>query len=71
MREFLTATLTFPTVVFSFALIVVIVYWLVSLAGAIDHDLFETDLTQRFPVYTTGGDSGVSRSRSQCRRSSH
>lgn len=43
MREFLTATLTFPTVVFSFALIVVVVYWFVVLTGAADPDLLETD----------------------------
>ncbi|MBF6134697.1 hypothetical protein IU501_17005 [Nocardia otitidiscaviarum] len=43
MREFLTATLTFPTVVFSFALIVVVAYWLAVLAGGADPDLFDTD----------------------------
>ncbi|UFS97052.1 hypothetical protein [Nocardia huaxiensis] len=43
MREFLAATLTFPTVLFSFALLVVVAYWLVVLAGAVDVDPLDAD----------------------------
>ncbi|MGI5246707.1 hypothetical protein [Dactylosporangium sp. CA-139066] len=38
MGDFLEAILEFPTVVFTFLLAVVIVYWLVVLFGVADHD---------------------------------
>ncbi|MGW1224302.1 hypothetical protein [Streptomyces sp. NPDC001478] len=44
MREFLDAALSFPTVLFSAALVVVIAFWLLVLVGAADHHSFDTDL---------------------------
>jgi hypothetical protein len=42
MSEFLAATVTFPAVLFSFMLIVVVLYWLLVLVGA-DLDLLDDD----------------------------
>ncbi|MCX5141352.1 hypothetical protein [Streptomyces sp. NBC_00338] len=44
MQEFLTATLSFPAVLFSAALVVVIAFWLLVLVGAADHHSFDADL---------------------------
>ncbi|MFG2404865.1 hypothetical protein ACGFR8_11130 [Streptomyces brevispora] len=44
MQEFLTATLSFPAVLFAAALVVVIAFWLLVLVGAADHHSFDTDL---------------------------
>ncbi|WP_329306714.1 hypothetical protein OG322_18900 [Streptomyces sp. NBC_01260] len=44
MREFLTATLSFPAVLFAAALVVVIAFWLLVLVGAADHHAFDADL---------------------------
>lgn len=44
MREFLDAALSFPTVLFSAALVVVIAFWLLVLAGTADHHSFDADL---------------------------
>lgn len=44
MQEFLTATRTFPAVLFSAALVVVIAFWLLVLTGAADHHSFDADL---------------------------
>ncbi|MFD7860785.1 hypothetical protein [Streptomyces sp. NPDC057682] len=44
MREFLDAALSFPTVLFSAALVVVIAFWLLVLVGAADHHSFDADL---------------------------
>ncbi|MEW2175460.1 hypothetical protein AB0890_03880 [Streptomyces sp. NPDC005406] len=44
MQEFLNATQSFPTVLFSAALVVVIAFWLLVLAGAADHHSFDADL---------------------------
>ncbi|WP_326660209.1 hypothetical protein [Streptomyces sp. NBC_00385] len=44
MQEFLTATQSFPAVLFSAALVVVIAFWLLVLAGAADHHSFDADL---------------------------
>lgn len=41
MSEFLAAALAFPAVLFSFALVVVIVYWLVVLVGAAEVDALD------------------------------
>ncbi|WP_170940476.1 hypothetical protein [Pseudoalteromonas sp. NBT06-2] len=41
--EFLNAALTFPTVVFSVLLIIVILFWLVTIVGLSDIDMFEAD----------------------------
>lgn len=44
MTEFLSAALTFPTVIFDAALIVVICFWLLVLTGAAGTDSFDTDV---------------------------
>ncbi|MFC9945457.1 hypothetical protein [Streptomyces pratensis] len=44
MSEFLSAALAFPAVVFGAALVVVVCFWLLVLAGAAGHDSFDTDL---------------------------
>lgn len=44
MREFLDAALSFPAMLFSAALVVVIAFWLLVLAGAADHHSFDADL---------------------------
>ncbi|OAH10386.1 hypothetical protein [Streptomyces jeddahensis] len=44
MAEFLYATATFPAVLFTAALMVVIVFWLLVLLGAADHDSFDADV---------------------------
>ncbi|BFP53968.1 hypothetical protein ACWGBY_21450 [Streptomyces griseus] len=44
MDEFLSAALAFPAVIFGAALIVVICFWLLVLAGAAGHDSFDADL---------------------------
>jgi len=44
MTGFLSAALTFPTVVFGAALVVVVCFWLLVLAGAAGRDSFDTDL---------------------------
>lgn len=43
MREFVQASLGFPAVVFTFALIVVIGFWVLTLFGAADPDILDTD----------------------------
>ncbi|MFE4449571.1 hypothetical protein [Streptomyces sp. NPDC056796] len=44
MTEFLSAAVSFPAVVLGAALVVVICFWLLVLAGAAGHDSFDTDL---------------------------
>lgn len=44
MNELLVASLQFPTVVFTIALGIVLVYWLFVLIGALDIDLFGSDV---------------------------
>ncbi|MEU0137557.1 hypothetical protein ABZ172_26520 [Streptomyces sp. NPDC006296] len=44
MNEFLSAATTFPAVVFGAALVVVVCFWLLVLAGAAGTDAFDTDL---------------------------
>ncbi|HET6855612.1 MAG TPA: hypothetical protein VFH94_00750 [Streptomyces sp.] len=44
MGEFLHAATTFPTVLFTSALVIVVCYWLLVLLGAAEHDSFETDV---------------------------
>lgn len=44
MAEFLSAAIGFPAVLFGAALVVVICFWLLVLAGAAEHDAFDTDL---------------------------
>ena len=44
MQEFLTATQSFPAVLFSAALVVVIAFWLLVLTGTADHHSFDADL---------------------------
>lgn len=44
MDEFLSAAIGFPAVIFGAALVVVICFWLLVLAGAAGHDSFDTDL---------------------------
>ncbi|WP_228994554.1 hypothetical protein [Streptomyces sp. DH8] len=44
MDEFLSAVLAFPAVVFGAALVVVVCFWLLALAGAVGHDSFGGDL---------------------------
>ncbi|WP_436791909.1 hypothetical protein [Yinghuangia sp. YIM S10712] len=43
MGEFVAAVLSFPAVVFTFALVIVIVFWLCAAMGAVGHDAFEGD----------------------------
>ncbi|TMQ05588.1 MAG: DUF1449 family protein [Deltaproteobacteria bacterium] len=44
MNELVVASLQFPTVVFTIALGIVLVYWLFVLIGALDIDLFDVDV---------------------------
>ncbi|MFP1625966.1 hypothetical protein ACLB9X_12495 [Streptomyces sp. 5K101] len=44
MAEFLQATATFPTALFTAALVVVIGFWLLVLMGAVDTDSFDADV---------------------------
>ncbi|WP_211183714.1 OB-fold-containig protein [Pseudoalteromonas arctica] len=44
MIEFLNLALTFPTVIFSALLLVVMLFWLITLIGFADIDMFESDL---------------------------
>ncbi|MFH9264219.1 hypothetical protein ACH4KN_08150 [Streptomyces sp. NPDC017546] len=44
MDEFLSAALAFPAVIFGAALVVVVCFWLLVLAGAAGHDSFDGDL---------------------------
>lgn len=44
MDEFLDAAFGFPAVIFGAALVVVVCFWLLVLAGATDHDSFDADL---------------------------
>lgn len=44
MQEFLATVASFPTIVFSFALGVVLLYWLVVIFGALDLDFLDTVL---------------------------
>ncbi|WP_103530531.1 hypothetical protein [Streptomyces sp. SM11] len=44
MDEFLGAALGFPAVIFGAALVVVVCFWLLVLAGAVGHDSFDGDL---------------------------
>ncbi|MFE7750071.1 hypothetical protein [Streptomyces sp. NPDC057428] len=44
MTEFISAALAFPAVLFGAALVVVVCFWLLVLAGAVGHDSFDTDL---------------------------
>lgn len=43
MREFVQASLGFPAVIFTFALIVVIAFWILTLFGGADPDVLDTD----------------------------
>ncbi|MGW7318949.1 hypothetical protein [Streptomyces sp. NPDC054854] len=43
MAEFLSAVVAFPTVFFTFALGVIIAYWLMVLLGAAEHDTLDSD----------------------------
>lgn len=44
MDEFLSAAIAFPAVIFGAALVVVVCFWLLVLAGAAGHDSFDADL---------------------------
>ena len=44
MREFVQASLGFPAVIFTFALIVVIGFWVLTLFGGADPDVLDTDV---------------------------
>ncbi|MFE9722218.1 hypothetical protein ACFYQ5_01060 [Streptomyces sp. NPDC005794] len=44
MTAFLSAALAFPAVLFGAALVVVVCFWLLVLAGAAGHDSFDSDL---------------------------
>lgn len=44
MQEFLAIVTSFPTIVFSFALAVVLLYWLVLIFGALDLDFLDSAL---------------------------
>lgn len=52
MREFIQASLGFPAVIFTFALIVVIGFWILTLFGGADPDILDADVTD---VGTDGG----------------
>ncbi len=43
MTEFLDIALSFPTVIFSGMLILVVMYWLMAIVGAVDIELFDFD----------------------------
>jgi hypothetical protein len=55
LNELVVASLQFPTVVFTIALGIVIVYWLFVLIGALDIDLFGGDVD----VDVSGGAKGI------------
>lgn len=55
MTEFIGAALSFPAVIFSFALVVVIGYWAVALLGGIGIDVLDTD----FDTDTDTGDGSA------------
>ncbi|WP_067537778.1 hypothetical protein [Nocardia crassostreae] len=60
MREFFAATLSFPTVLFSFALIVVVAFWLAVLIGGAEAELFESGPDAEVPaVHERWGLGGV------------
>lgn len=44
METFLTNITTFPVVVFTFLLIIVLFYWLMAMIGIVDIDLFDTNI---------------------------
>lgn len=44
MSQFIDAVFSFPTVLFTFALVVVVGYWLVVVAGVLDIDLLDGDV---------------------------
>ncbi|MEU0162078.1 hypothetical protein ABZ154_25390 [Streptomyces sp. NPDC006261] len=44
MNEFVDAALAFPTIIFGAALVVVVCFWLLVLAGAADQHSFDSDL---------------------------
>lgn len=53
--EFLNLALTFPSVIFSALLLVVVLFWIVTLIGFADIDMFESDIEA-----DTSSDSGLS-----------
>jgi len=59
--EFLNTALTFPTVVFSVLLIIVILFWLVTIVGLADMDMFEADVELETEANTanTANTSGI------------
>ena len=52
MTEFLSAALAFPAVLFGAALVVVVCFWLLVLAGAAAYDTFDSDLGSDFVLST-------------------
>ncbi|MGW9247099.1 MULTISPECIES: hypothetical protein [unclassified Streptomyces] len=44
MDEFLSAAIGFPAVIFGAALVVIVCFWLLVLAGAVGHDSFDADV---------------------------
>lgn len=56
MNEFITLITTFPVIVPTFLLCVVLLYWLLVLIGAMDLDIFEVDID----LDVEGGGEGLS-----------
>ncbi|MBF6213278.1 hypothetical protein IU433_24410 [Nocardia puris] len=54
MGEFVAATLSFPTVLFTFALVVVIAYWLLVLVGGTEIDILDGDVSGESPSTASG-----------------
>jgi len=65
MEQFLTNIISFPVVVYSFLMTIVIFYWLLALIGAVDIELFDVDIDFDMDVETDldapglGGVAGI------------
>ncbi|MFF5568322.1 hypothetical protein ACFY7Z_27715 [Streptomyces sp. NPDC012623] len=59
MSEFLSAATSFPAVLFGVALIVVIAFWLLVLAGAAEYDAFTSQVDLDSPVGTGANATGL------------
>lgn len=52
METFLANIVTFPVVVFTFLMIIVLFYWLMAMLGVVDIDLFDSDIEMDIDVST-------------------
>ena len=47
MEQFLTNIFSFPVVVYTFLVTIVIFYWLLALIGAVDIEIFDVDISSK------------------------